>query len=140
MRFIAHRGNWQGIKPELENTHEYLLDAYRRGYDVEVDVHGLNGVLYYGHDEPTERACTNFLQQPGVWCHAKNYAALILLSELRCHYFWHQTDDLTVTSDNYFWCYPGKNLQHPRAVWLDLEDIPLPEDTIGIYGICGDKI
>ena len=62
-----------------------------------------------------------------------------MLLDMRTRCFWHDTDTVTLTKDGHIWCYPGNFPRHKRAVWLDLEDIPLPEDTTGIYGICGDK-
>lgn len=140
MKFIAHRGNFAGPDPAVENTIEYLRDAYNRGYDVECDLLSHRGVLYFGHDEPQGVADTNFLQQPGVWCHAKNLEALELLMSMRTNCFWHDVDKCTLTSQGYIWCYPGENVQHPKAIWLDLSGIPLPDQVEGIYGYCGDKV
>ena len=52
MRLIAHRGNFQGINKEQENSPEYLIEAIRNGYDVEVDTWVVDNVFYFGHDEP----------------------------------------------------------------------------------------
>ena len=136
-KFIAHRGNTQGPDPTNENTIDYLKSAYLN-HDVEIDLLGHKGILYLGHDEPHEPAPLGFLQGEGVWCHAKNYEAAELLSSMRVHWFWHQTDDFALTSDDFLWCYPGVHIINPRAVWLDLENIPLPEDISIVYGICGD--
>lgn len=137
MKIIAHRGNTQGIKPADENTLAYMEHAYSLGYDVEVDLIGHNGILYFGHDEPQETACTNFIQRSGVWCHAKNTHAIELLAELRTHYFWHENDAATVTSQGYIWCYPKHFVNSKKAIWLDLFDTTLPKHD-HIYGICTD--
>jgi hypothetical protein len=65
--------------------------------------------------------------------------SLQILLDMRTRCFWHDKDTVTLTNDGHIWCYPGNFPRHKRSVWLDLEDIPLPEDTTGIYGICGDK-
>lgn len=138
--FIAHRGNWNGVQPAWENTRDYLEFAYHdKGYDVEVDVRAFRGALYTGHNEPLQVADLSFLQQPGVWCHAKDLDALQMLLDMRTRCFWHETDAVTLTNDGYIWCYPGNFPRHRRAVWLDLENVALPADIMGIYGICGDK-
>lgn len=138
-RFIAHRGNYQGPQQFAENTVKYLEHAYfDMGYDVECDLIAHRGILYFGHDEPVEAADLQFLQREGVWCHAKNLEELELLLDMRTNCFWHDKDTVTLTSQKYIWCYPGNFPVHARAVWLDLEDIPLPENRFGIYGICGD--
>jgi hypothetical protein len=137
-RFIAHRGNWQGPNSADENTFDYLYSAYQRGFDVEIDIRAHNGILYFGHDEPIEKANLNFIQRTGVWCHAKDLDALELLLSMRTNCFWHETDTVTLTSDGNIWCYPGYYPRNKKAVWLDLEDKKLPDDVSGIYGICGD--
>ena len=140
VKFIAHRGNWDGPNPEFENKIEYLEAAYNKKYNVECDLIGHKGKLYFGHDVPGEPAKFDFLVQPGVFCHAKNLEGLLLLSDIPgIDYFWHEKDTVTITSRGYFWCYPGAHPVHNRAIWLDLGGIPLPENTYGIYGICGDN-
>ena len=141
VKFIAHRGNWDGAQPDYENTKEYLEFAYHdKGYDVEVDLQAHRGILYYGHDDAQQVADLSFLQLPGVWCHAKNIEALILLMNMRTNCFWHDVDKCTLTSNGNIWCYPGVHIQHPNAVWLDLLNEPLPNVVRDIYGYCGDKI
>ena len=138
MIVIAHRGNTNGTNPDKENTLLYLEEAYNKGFDVEVDLIGINGILYFGHDEPQEVACTNFIQRNGVWCHAKNTHAIELLADLRANYFWHENDAATVTSKGFIWCYPGHFVNSKKAIWLDLFDTDLPAYD-HVYGICTDK-
>lgn len=137
MRKIAHRGNIAGVNSTAENTLEYLQHAYQH-YDVEVDVIGHRGILYFGHDEPQEPADTNFIQRPGVWTHAKNTHALELLTQTNANYFWHQEDDYTITRSGHIWCYPGNHLRTKNAIWLTFDSEPVP-DTTGIFGICKDS-
>jgi hypothetical protein len=57
------------------------------------------------------------------------------------NYFWHQSDDYTITSNGYFWTYPGKSIGSKSI-------IVLPEIIDGIevvkmlaerpYGVCTD--
>ena len=140
LKLIAHRGNIAGPNPDNENKIDYLKNSYNIGYDIEVDLIGHRGILYFGHDEPDEVADTNFIQQPGIWCHAKNLQALELLTKMRVHYFWHQKDDITITSQQYFWCYPGQWYRNNRSIWLDFENHKYPKDLSGIYGICSDHL
>ena len=139
IKFIAHRGNYNGIQPAWENTSDYLEFAfYDKKHDVECDLILHKGILYYGHDEPVDTANLGFIQQQGVWCHAKTLETLEELLKMRTNCFWHEQDTVTLTSEKYIWCFPGNFPRNKRAVWLDLEGIPLPQDTTGIYGICGD--
>jgi hypothetical protein len=141
MRFIAHRGNWQGSNPDYENKIEYLQAALDKQFDVECDLIGYRGKLYFGHDEPNEIVNREFISNSSVFCHAKNLEALLLLADMpEITYFWHQDDTVTLTSQGHMWCLPGVHPTHKQAIWLDLGNIPLPENTYGIYGICGDKV
>lgn len=139
-KFIAHRGNIDGANLAYENDDAYLKHAYSIGYDVECDLIAHKGILYYGHEEPQQPADVSFLQQQGVWTHAKNLEALSILLRMNTNTFWHQTDDVTLTSKGYLWCYPGTFINNKTAIWLDLLDKPLPDKIGNIYGICGDTV
>lgn len=139
MIFIAHRGNTEGPTPEKENTLEYLKQAYDLGYGVECDIQVHNGQLYFGHDEPQELVDYEFISRTNVFCHAKTVETFSRLLNLNVNCFWHETDQVTLTSDGQMWCYPGIHPLHEKAIWLDLLDAPLPNKIdIPIYGICGD--
>ena len=140
VKFIAHRGNVDGPNLAYENDDAYLKHAYSIGYDVECDLIAHKGILYYGHDEPQQPADVSFLQQQGVWCHAKNLEALLQLLKMRTNCFWHETDKLTITRAGYLWCYPNTFINHINAVWLDLSDAVIPSTIPNIYGICGDTV
>jgi len=113
MILIAHRGNIDQKIPALENTPDYINRALSLGYDVEIDVWKNNGEWYLGHDMPVRKIEIDYLMNDKLWCHAKNLEALegmLTYKSIRC--FWHQEDDVTLTSDNYIWTYPGKKLAH----------------------------
>ena len=74
----------------------------------EIDVRYINGKWMLGHDNPDFEVPFEFLEQTGLWIHAKNLEALYILSKTNLVYFWHQEDDFTLTSNNYIWTYPGK--------------------------------
>ena len=52
MIFISHRGNLDGLNPDRENSPEYIDEAIKLGFDVEIDVRTKDGELWLGHDEP----------------------------------------------------------------------------------------
>jgi hypothetical protein len=138
VKFIAHRGNTSGPTDE-ENYQDYLLEALNKGYMAEADVILHNDKLYLGHDEPQQLLSEQLIENTGVIFHAKNLEALTVLMDKNLHCFWHQADHVTITSRGFIWCYPGVHPVHPKAIWLDLHDKPLP-DAIdpGIYAVCGD--
>jgi hypothetical protein len=142
MRYIAHRGLINGPDKDLENNPTQIKTVLRQGYDCEVDLWWNKGQWMLGHDEPTYPTTFEFLEQPGLWIHAKNLDALYVLTATSLNYFWHQEDDCTLTSHNYIWTYPGKQLtKHSVMVMPEYVDSTL-QNTVGVdcYGICSDYI
>ena len=136
MILISHRGNINGIKSDLENKSEYINEALNQGFDVEIDVWWIDNQFYLGHDEPRYLVKEDFLRKSGLWCHAKNIDALnqMIDSEMT-HCFWHQEDDVTLTSEGYLWTYPGKQLTSNSIAVLPEGNVP--DD---IAGICSDYV
>ena len=135
---IAHRGNIKGPNKRLENSPDYLLRAAEIGYHVEVDVWYIEKQFFLGHDEPEYQVPDEFLLNPKFWCHAKNISALSSLQRIGARCFWHQEDDVTLTSDGYLWTYPGKELKTNSIalmpeLWLKDTDPPLR-----CAGVCTD--
>ena len=136
MKLISHRGNIAGKQPGLENMPEYVEDTLQKGYDVEIDVWWQNG-FFLGHDGPLYAVDLLFLKNPKLWCHAKNIDALYEMQKNGIHCFWHQEDDVTLTSQGYLWTYPGKPLT-PSSIWVKPpSNIEIKED---IAGICSDDL
>ena len=111
MFFISHRGNVNGKNQEYENNPEYILEAISLGFDVEVDIWLYKTKLYLGHDEP-QFEYKNDLEKYNtkLWHHAKNIDAINILYKKNFHFFWHEDDDMTITSKGFWWTYPGKKL------------------------------
>jgi hypothetical protein len=138
---IAHRGNTNGPRPEIENNPAYLLGAINDGFDVEADVWRIGDHLYFGHDEPKYPVSEEFILSIGLnsWFHCKNLEALHFFNTVfpQLNYFWHQGDDYTLTSQGYIWTYPGKETTH-RSVIVDLSKNP---DTFTpAFAICSDYL
>lgn len=137
MILISHRGNLRGPNKSRENSPEYINEAQNNGYNIEIDVWFTNNKFYLGHDEPIYEIEKNFLNNNKLWCHAKNIEAMEALKRIGAIYFWHQNDDVVLTSNGYFWTYPGKKL-------LKNSICVLPETTnlenIDCSGVCSDFI
>lgn len=136
---ISHRGNINGKNVEKENSPEYIISAIEQGYNCEIDVWFLNGEWLLGHDKPTYKVDEEFLKNEHFWCHAKNIHALVeMLKESDIHCFWHQEDDVTLTTKKYIWTYPNKPICGGNAIAV------LPEqyknDIKECVGICSDYI
>tara|TARA_B110000003_G_scaffold208655_1_gene207598 strand:- start:113 stop:550 length:438 start_codon:yes stop_codon:yes gene_type:complete len=137
MFLISHRGNLSGPDYNNENKIDYILNAIQNGFDVEVDVHYYKDKFYLGHDEPTYLTSVEFLEHEKLWCHAKNIDAVGAFYKTKCHYFWHQSDDVTLTNRGYYWTYPGKKLFENSICVL-----PEKSDYKNFFckGICSDYI
>ena len=137
MILISHRGNINGRNPNLENGQRYCQKAIDAGYNVEIDVHFYDGILWTGHDRPQYRVEDDFLLQEEVWCHAKDIMALRRLLELETHCFFHQNDPVTLTSKGYMWTYPTQPLTEKSiCVKPEVQLIALKHSA----GICSDVI
>jgi len=140
MILISHRGNINGRIPSKENEPSYIRDAIYLGYDVEVDVWYNNNTFWLGHDNPEYQIGLYFLLENAdkLWCHAKNIEALVRMkkeNDINC--FWHQEDDITLTSKGYIWAYPGKQpIKNSIAVMPEIYN----DDLGNCIGICSDYI
>lgn len=114
MILIAHRGLFNGYDEEKENHPDQIKAALAAGFDAEIDVRLIDGKWFLGHDEPTHEVPEAFLSQKGLWIHCKNVEALNALASVpKAHgvnFFWHQSDDFTLTSLGYVWTFPNKPL------------------------------
>lgn len=142
MRLISHRGNISGPNPEQENRPEYIFEALKQGYDVEIDVWFKDNKFMLGHDEPQYEFPFELIDQhyPKLWIHCKNMDALSKLNELdpngsKVNYFWHENDLGVLTSKSYIW---SVNLfNNGILVMPELFNRQPIETTIGI---CSDYI
>ena len=139
MIYISHRGNLIGRDPTKENHPDYITEAWKNGFDVEIDVWHIDKKFVLGHDEPQYEVDWKFLTNPSLWCHAKNVDALSAMLNCGAHCFWHQTDDVVLTSKGFMWTYPGKPLTR-MSVCVMPEQIKDGCDWTRGYGVCSDFI
>ena len=135
MILIAHRGNVSGSS-EYENHPDYIEEALKLGYDCEVDVWRKDDEYWLGHDEPVYDISKSFLQNNKLWCHAKNLEALDMMLNSDIHCFWHQKDDVTLTSKNIIWTYPKKRLLKGAACVMP--ELGYQGKIEECYAICTD--
>jgi len=138
MKYISHRGNINGPS-KLENNPDHIIKILDQ-FDVEIDVWDLCGVFFLGHDSPIYVINEEFLKNKGLWCHAKNYAALLKMLNMNIHCFWHQTDEYTVTSKGFIWAFPTYNYEKDViAVLPENYNVKL-KNLQNVAGICSDYI
>ncbi len=142
MILISHRGNTNSKIECQENEPRYIDLAISKGFDVEVDVYVINNQIWLGHDNPQYNIHFDWIKNriSNLWIHCKNIESLIYFKDCGypVNYFWHQTDDITITSLGYFWTYPGKPLsKHSIAVMPEILQF---NDIEYCLGICSDNI
>lgn len=138
MILISHRGNITGPNHNLENHPSYLEKALQFGFNVEIDVWYVDNKLYLGHDKPQYAVDLKYLQNDKFWCHCKNIGALNFLLKNKIHCFFHQKDDVTLTSKGYMWTFPNKKLIE-NAICV-MPEYGYDGNLIMCAGICSDNI
>ncbi len=140
MILISHRGNINGPISERENHPEYIDEAIALGYDVEIDLWSIEGVLLLGHDKPQYGISQHWLNERvnSLWIHCKNIEAIEWMNTIGGFtYFWHQEDTLTLTSFNHIWAYPGKQpINNSIAVMPEINN----DNITACKGICSNYI
>jgi hypothetical protein len=144
MILISHRGNITRSIPERENDPKYIHEAIVNGFNVEVDVWFVDGKFKLGHDKPQYDFPHQLIEHQAkkLWIHCKNLEAITQFNILDrdgiyINYFWHQEDDITLTSRGYIWAYPGKQpIKNSIAVMPELNN----DDLSKCIGICSDNI
>ena len=140
MKYISHRGNIDGKIPSMENHPSYIDKAITLGYEVEIDVWMVEGVLLLGHDEPQYGVTQSWLNDrvDKLWIHCKNIEAMEWFNAIgEFNFFWHETDTVTLTSKRYIWAYPGKQpIADSIAVMPEIHN----DSVVSCIGICSDVI
>jgi hypothetical protein len=98
--------------------------------------------LWLGHDRPDYHIREDFLNQFGLWIHAKNLSALRWLTNTQLNYFWHQNDDYVITSHKWIWTYPGKDLTTRSVCVMPEWKNPTLDGIkdLNCYGVCSDFV
>lgn len=134
-KIIAHRANLYGPDPATENTVRAIEKALEYGFDVEVDVWYRSG-WWLGHDEPKEKTDIELLMLSGLWLHAKDIPTARRLMGNTMSWFFHQADDIALTSCGHLWTFPGKELTN-RSIACLPENVT-DWDVSGCFGVCTD--
>ena len=137
MILISHRGNILGRKKQLENNPNYIDNALKLGYDVEVDVWSIDKQFYLGHDEPQYKIERSFLQNKKLWCHAKNIEAFYRMIDDKIHCFFHDKDKVALTSRGYFWSSSENKMTSKSICVMPPNTTDLPKN---IAGVCSDNV
>lgn len=139
MILISHRGNIDGKEPSLENRPDFIDNAIRHGFDVEIDIRYIDGNLFLGHDKADYNIDFKWLNEriDKLWVHCKNHSAVDFFYSTDFNYFWHDSDDMTITSKGIIWAHPKiQPIKNSIAVLPDGNDWEIEN----CKGICSDYI
>lgn len=136
---ISHRGNINGSIPEKENNPDYVNEALKMGFEVEIDIWCIENKLYSGHDKETYEIDLEWLNLNNLklWIHCKNIESILFFkrNNLLFNYFYHDIDLMTLTSKQYIWAYPGKQpIRDSIAVLPEIYN----DDISNCIGVCTD--
>jgi hypothetical protein len=78
-----------------------------------------------------------------LWIHCKNLQSMeyLIKTNLGFTFFWHQTDDYTLTSNGFIWTYPGK-ITGAKSILVHLSEPDYTKIDFNkkIAGICSDYV
>lgn len=139
--FIAHRALFNGPDELRENHPNQIQAAFNNAFDVEIDVWYKSGRFFLGHDAPKYEIPTHYLINNKLWCHAKDEITFLTLASIkpRVHYFWHEKDTYTITSEGYIWSYPEVMFSKDSIIHI-INDSEINKDIIGVRGIVSNNI
>jgi hypothetical protein len=150
IRLISHRGNLTGPNPERENHPDYIMEALKANFEVEIDLWKIEDRLFLGHDDPQYEVDDAWLQKHSMgqfWIHCKNgYAFQYMVNKpSHLHYFFHNTDLYTLTSRGYIWAYP--NATPLEGCIIAVPEVHYGRDETGLMvqrgfigGVCSDYV
>lgn len=146
MIIIAHRANLYGPAQDKtqENLPRNIYIAVKKGLHVEVDIQANDkGEIYFGHDECQESVADVFTKddyQQKIFWHAKDSAALMWALNKNLHCFFHNKDNMSLTSRDMIWT-AHHHIQGDRVIVATNEDFITAKQLLKldkIYGICTD--
>lgn len=136
MKIISHRANLYGKDLKTENNPSQIDKVIEMGFDVEIDLRVVNGTIYLGHDLPQYPIDFKWLEEREnkLWIHAKDYDCVSFLKKTNLNWFWHDKDDMTLTSHGIIWSNIDKYFNGGITVSLYHRELP---DYI--LGVCTDE-
>lgn len=144
MILISHRGNTNGRFDSHENEPTYIDLAISRGYEVEIDVWFIDGILYLGHDTHQYGINLNFLveRKDKLWIHTKNFDALSTLIETNLRIFYHEKENHTIINNTKnIWSHNLAEANNNSIIPLLGKDDALKSiDFKHVFGICSDYV
>ena len=144
IKFVSHRGNFEGPNKARENEPAYIDEALSYCDSVEVDVRMVGDTLFLGHDYPQHKVSA-------AWLNERHNKLLMHLKDIRSlkfnlrhslqhwHYFCHAVDPFTHTSHGLMWLHDiALEPDHSTIVPLMTRDLVMSYQNRNILAICSD--
>jgi glycerophosphoryl diester phosphodiesterase len=145
MKIISHRGYLNGSDSIKENSIQSVNECIELGFDIEIDIRLNSNNLFLGHDIEKNNISVKWLIQRKdfLWIHCKSFETLnfFIKENLDLNFFWHEKDAFTITSKNFIWAYPSKEIFKNTVnvlPELNLNDEEILEKQKDIFAICTD--
>lgn len=140
MKIISHRGNLEGPDPSKENDPRQIeIVLATTKFLVEVDLWINDSKFELGHDYPEYPIDPEWLlkYKDYLVIHAKdvNTANTLYITGKKFNWFFHNTDDMTLTSQGWIWSYPGVYMTNGIVVELGK---PNKAMILNTFGVCTD--
>lgn len=145
MIIISHRGNIDGREPEFENSPDFIDEAIKKGYDVEIDLRILDDELYLGHDFPQYKIDIFWLyeRRNSLWIHTKDYESIIKIIDTNLRFFFHEKESHTLISNtNLIWSHNLEEAGTKSVIpLLSKNDIKnYFSEPFDVFGVCTDYV
>ena len=138
---ISHRGNLNG-PDRRENHPDYIDEAIKLGYSVEVDLRCNDG-FYLGHDNSQYEVSRGWLSDRcrHLWIHCKDISSAYIMCDSDMRYFFHVGDPFVIIagSDNLIWCHDIA-LSNTKCIIPLMGKQDLEKFTGVYYAICTDYV
>ena len=143
MIIISHRGNIKGPISTTENHESSINKCIQNNIQIEIDLWGISGELFLGHDFPEHPIEKTFLMnnKEYLWIHCKNIDAADFCCTNNLSWFGHDSDEyVSVSGRNIIWRHPFskcKITEKSIAVLPELSRLTV-EDFNTMLGVCTD--
>jgi len=145
MKFISHRGNFNGRNKINENSINIIESVISNGYDVEIDLWYHSGDFYLGHDSAIQLVSECFLNEYSdkLLIHCKDDGSLFRLnrSNTKFEIFTHADDVFTLSSKNRILIHPHTETNYRGGLLImpEMSNYDLDE-VLKFEGIISDNI
>jgi hypothetical protein len=142
MILISHRGNLNGPNPARENSPDYIDEAIKAGFKVEVDLRRVGEQFFLGHDYPQYPVDKEWIfdREDQLLLHLKDFEAAKNV-EPSWHTFCHSNDPYTCTSRGMIWQHDLSLTPHEDTIVpLMTKELVEAFGPRRVYGICSDYV